>query len=448
VGTRGSAAFLATVLVALTIVVVAPSASHRGPSLASPRNYTTGKGPFSVATGDLNGDGSLDLATANYSGTVSVLLNQGDGSFRPKLDLRITTTTAVDRGVTIGDVNGDGKPDLVTANYSSPYTVSVFVNRGDGSFQDKVDYETGRFPSSVAIGDLNGDSKPDLITANQYGNSASVLLNKGDGSFQARRTYRTGFGAAQVAIADLNGDDKPDFATANRLGGTVSVLLNRGDGSFQARIDYRTASINSGPESVAIGDLDGDGDPDLATANGGTNTVSVFINRGDGSFRARPYFLTKLWPRSIALGDLNRDGKRDLVVANDQSHTVSVFINKGGARFQPTIDYRTERWPVSVVVDDLDGDGKLDVATANSAANSISVLPNASGRCVVPNVTRELVSGAKRTIVRASCRVGKIRRAHSKIVKKGRVISQTPAWGAFLSRDGKVNLVVSRGRKR
>jgi hypothetical protein len=145
VGPRGCAVFLASLAVALIFGVISPSATY-APQFAGPRNYTTGEGPFSVATGDLNGDGSLDLATANYGGTVSVLLNQGDGNFRPKLDLRITTTTAVDRGVAIGDLNGDGKPDLVTANYS-PYTVSVFVNRGDGSFQDKVDYETGRFPS-------------------------------------------------------------------------------------------------------------------------------------------------------------------------------------------------------------------------------------------------------------------------------------------------------------
>jgi hypothetical protein len=442
-GARGCVVLLLSLAVVLIFGGVSPSATYTRPF--SPRNYPLGTHPFSIATGDLNGDRALDLATANFAGTVSLLLNQGDGSFAPKVDIRVQSQDGVNHAIAIGDLNGDAKADLVTANYL-PFSVSVLLNRGDGSFQDKVDYETGRFPSSVAIGDLNADGKPDLVTANQYGNSVSVLLNKGDGSFQPKRAYPADLGAAVVAIADLNGDAKPDLATANRLAGTVSVLLGKGDGSFQNRVNYRTASVNSGPESVAVGDLDGHGLPDLATANGGTNTVSVFLNRGDGSFLTKPPFLTDLWPRSIAIGDLNGDGKQDLAVANDESHEVSLFVNKGRASFRPTVDFRTGRIPVSVTIGDLNRDGKLDAATANAFGNSISVLPNASGRCVVPEVTREVLPAARQRIARANCRVGKVRRALSKRVKKDRVISQTPNWGVISSKGAKVNLVVSRGR--
>jgi len=252
-------------------------------------------------------------------------------------------------------------------------------------------------PSSVAIGDLNGDGKPDLVTANWEADTVSVLLNRGDGSFGAKREYSTGRHADAVAIGDLNGDVEPDLATANDVANTVSVLLNRGDGSFEAKLDYATGRR---PDQIAIGDLNGDGKPDLATANVNANTVSVLANRGDGSFEAK-------------------------------------------------LDNATGDFPVSVAIGDLNGDGEPDLATANTNTKygTVSVLTNTPGLCTVQGVMRQTLSAAKRTIARANCRVGKISRAYSKKIKRGRVISQKPRFGAVLPGDGKVNLVVSRGRK-
>jgi hypothetical protein len=261
-GARGCAVLLACVGVALTLGLVASFATS-APSFAAPRSYATGGDPVSVAIGDLNGDGKPDLATANDANTVSVLLNSGDGSFQAKLDYATGDTP---NSVAIGDLNGDGRPDLATAN-SEASTVSVLLNSGDGSFQAKLDYETGGGPGSVAIGDLNGDGSPDLATANvccASPGAVSVLLNRGDGSFQAKLDYATGGDPYSVAIGDLNGDGKPDLATANYDASNVSVLDNRGDGSFHARLAYRTGRQ---PRSVAIGDLNGDRKPDLATAN-------------------------------------------------------------------------------------------------------------------------------------------------------------------------------------
>jgi hypothetical protein len=258
---------------------------------------------------------------------------------------------------------------------------------------------TGALPVSVAIGDLNGDGKPDLATANPDPNAVSVLVNRGDGSFQAKLDYETGNRPRSVAIGDLNGDDKPDLATANFDSGngkTVSVLLNRGDGSFQAKLDYATGL---GPASVAIGDLNGDGKPDLATGNPDEYAVSVLVNRGDGGFQAK-------------------------------------------------LDYATGRGPASVAIGDLNGDDKPDLATANSDDETVSVLLNTPGLCTVQDVKAKTLPTAKRTIVRGNCRVGKIRRAYSTRVKRGRVISQKPKPGRVLPKRGKVNLVVSRGRKR
>jgi hypothetical protein len=280
----------------------------------------------------------------------------------------------------------------------------VLTNTGDGSFQAKVDYRTEGDPYSLAIGDLNGDGKPDLATGNEFAGGVSVLLNTGGGSFRAARNYQTGLGPISVAIGDLNGDGKPDLVTANNAGdkevvsASVSVLLNRGDGTFRAGRGYRTGR---NPRSGAIGDLNGDGKPDLVSANHyrETNTVSVFTNNGDGSFQAK-------------------------------------------------LDYRTGGDPYSVAIGDLNGDGKQDLATANLDANTVSVLLNRAGLCTVQDVFRQTLPAAKRTVARANCRAGKIRRTYSNRVKKGRVISQKPKPGTVLPNRGKVNLVVSRGPRR
>ena len=179
-GARGSAVFLGCVGVALTLGIVAPSASP-GLSFAGPRTYSTGFDPQSIALGDLNRDGKQDLAVANSgSRTVSVLTNSGEGRFRRR-DYR---TGKFPASVAIGDVNGDRKPDLAVANVHSN-TVSVLENIGGGNFRRR-DYGTGSSPTSVAIGDLNGDGKPDLAVANSVSNSVSVLENAGAAASQRR----------------------------------------------------------------------------------------------------------------------------------------------------------------------------------------------------------------------------------------------------------------------
>ena len=435
------------VFVGLLALVGSVDASGRSggsaPSFAAPRSYGTGRAPWSVAIGDLNGDRRPDLVAANTgANSVSVLLNKGHGSFRPRHD---SPTGAFPHTVAIGDLNGDGKPDLAISNFAG--TVSVLLNKGDGSFRAKHDYEAGDGPNSVAIGDLNGDGAPDLATPNVWAGTVSVLLGDGAGGFQSEIEYAAGDGTSALAVGDLNGDGKPDLATVNEEN-SVSVLLNRGDGSFGGKVDYRTGD---GDTSVAIGDLNGDGKPDLATANTYANTVSVLLNNGDGSFEAGREYRTARGPKSVAIGDLTRDGKPDLAIADGgcacTSVGISVLANRGDGTFRPKVDFPAGRGSRWVAIGDLNGDGRQDVATANSGANTVSILLSSTRACTVPNVKGQTVLVATRTLARASCRVGKVHRSHSRSVRTGRVISQKPKSGAVLPSGGKVDLIISLRRK-
>jgi hypothetical protein len=444
-GALGCAVLVACAGIALTLGIATLSAGS-APSFAAPVGYPTGAAPRWVAIGDLNGDGRPELATANgryETDTVSVLANRGDGTFRRKRDY---ATGLGPVSVAIGDLNGDGKPELASANIGER-SVSVFLNQGDGTFRAKRDYPTGNGPFSLAIGDLDGDGKLDLATVSGNGGGegiVSVLLNKGDGSFRANVDYATGLFSIAIAIGDLNGDGKPELAVTNADADTVSVLPNRGDGTFQAHLDYATGLD---PGSIAIGDLNGDGKPELATANG-AGSVSVLANRGDGTFQAHLDYAAGPSPVSLAIGDLNGDGTPELATANAGVNSVSVLPNRGDGSFEVKRDYATARRPLSVAIGDLNGDGQPDLATANEDANSVSVLANTTSLCVVPSVTGKTVPAAKRTVSRANCGLGKIRRAYSKTVKRGRVTAQKPKPYTLLPSGGKVNVVVSRGRKR
>jgi hypothetical protein len=443
---RSSAILLACIGLALAPVGVGSSAKLL-PSFAPARSYVAGESLAYAAIGDLNGDGKPDLAAVNDDDdTVSVLINRGEGRFRAR---RAYRTHFSPQSVAIGDLNGDGKPDLATANAGD---VSVLLNKGDGTFGMRRDYATDEGSQSLAIGDLNGDGKADLAVENgDNPGSVSVLLNKGDGSFQPKVDYPIGdFGLGSVAIGDLNRDGKPDLAAVLAPRNNVSVFFNKGDGTFQPKADYTTGNT---PLSVAISDLNGDGKPDLATANsvkvGSPGTVSVLLNTGEGSFETRRDYATGREPQSIAVGDLNGDRKPDLTTANWYD-SVSVLVNRGDGSFQSPRTFPSGPNPESVAIGDLNKDDKRDLVIADSGQDPqiVSVLLNATGLCAVPQITRAALPVARRAIASAGCRVGRISRAYSRTVKRGRVVSQKPKPGTVLRKGGKVNLIISKGRRR
>jgi hypothetical protein len=292
-----------------------------------PQFYNLSNGPSSIVTGDLNGDGKADLAVVNAQG-VSVFFNDGSGGLLAPVSFATGTAPA---WVALGDLNGDGKADLAVANQGASNgselvggDVAVLLNMGGGTFV-AANYPAGASPEAVAMADLNGDGKADLAVAS--GTGVSVLLNNGNGTFGAPVSYGSGTNPFSVAAGDLNGDGKIDLAVASRAG-AASVLLNIGNGTFAAAVNYTYTSTfhNIGP--VVIGDLNGDGRPDLAsgTYTDPCSAVAVLLNQGDGVFGA-PFYVpaSNSSPSSVTLGDLNGDGKLDLVVPNGDG--VAVLLN-------------------------------------------------------------------------------------------------------------------------
>lgn len=340
--------------------------------------YPAGNGPQSIAIGDVNGDQVSDVVVSNGWG-VSVLLNKGDGTG----DGTFAEPTGYDAGndpqtVAIGDLNGDGANDLAVSNQSSD-DVSVLLNNGDGTFADAADYSVGNHPEFVAIGDLNGDNANDLATANRFSGDLTVLLNQGDGTFADPVNYDVNGEPRSVAIGDLDGDGANDLAASNYLSdftnGVALVLLNTGDGTFADAIAYGEGAV-AGSRSIAIGDLNGDGDGDIAVSNLASADVSVLLNNGDGAFAAAITYDVHSEPHWVAIGDLNGDHANDLVATNLFSDDVTVLFNNGRGTFAQSIEFGAGLEPLAVAIADFNGDGANDLAVANHHSDDVSILLN------------------------------------------------------------------------
>ena len=356
---------------------------------ASPVNYPAGTSAAAIAIGDFNGDGKADLAVASQGDNfgagagVSVLLGNGDGSFHPAVTYATDSTPYF---VAVGDFNGDGYTDLAVANgfnYAADGgTVSVLLNKGDGTFRPAVNYSTDAHPVVVRVGDLNGDGIADLVVTNrgtEFAGSVSVLLGNGDGTFQTAVNYA---GACQtmpfaggteftcqhpfdVAIADFNGDGKADLAFTDAQ--NLNVLLGNGDGTFQKAITYPAGDT---PSYFAVGDFNGDGKADVDVLNFSSGTTDVLLGNGDGSFRSPVAYHfnggANTSTNSISVADFTGDGKLDLIVGTN-SGFVEVLPGNGDGTFQPALKYATGFLSYAVV-GEFNGDGMTDLAAVSGGA--------------------------------------------------------------------------------
>ena len=340
--------------------------------------------PFALCAGDVDGDTFEDIVVAvPERNTISVMRNSGAGLFPVRLDY---PTGAYPRSIAIQDLDGNGTREIVVANNNSSGigTVSVFRNLGSGTLAPRSDYAVGIQPSAVTVADLDGDGKPDLAVAKYHAANSgqiSVMLNRGNCEFSAAVDYPVGSYPIAIVSGDVDGDGAVDLVAVNIAGKTVSVLMNLGDGTFREPANYLAATQ---PRYVCVGDMNRDGHLDFAVVNiglnGSENSVSVFLNRGDGTFLSRVDYLAGSEPRGLALGDFDSDGDLDLAVANSGTglarSTVSVFINAGDAIFSGRIDYAVGAGPIFLSSGDFNADGLLDLAVANYDGRTVSVLFN------------------------------------------------------------------------
>ncbi|MGI4875566.1 MAG: FG-GAP-like repeat-containing protein [Janthinobacterium lividum] len=371
-----------------------------------------GSSPQGVAVGDVDGDGDLDLVTGNnYGSVVSVRLNGGNSTGSNTGVYGAATTVTVGnspQNVALADVDGDGDLDLVAANNNTS-TVSVVLNGGDntgsntGTFTGGSTVSVAAFPRRLVLADIDGDGDLDLLTIHNNSTTVSIRLNGGDatgsntGIFSGTGTATAGGYAAGLALGDVDGDGDLDLLTANNdntgSNGTVSVLLNGGDASGSNAGTFSggsTVSVGQFPYHVALGDVDGDGDLDLLTANrlNTTGTVSIRLNGGDataatlnaGTFGNGSSVNVGTTPQSLALGDVDGDGDLDVVASNYDSNgptTVSVRLNGGSAAsvnagtFSNGSDPTVSGAPLDLALGDVDGDGDLDIVTVSSSSASV-----------------------------------------------------------------------------
>lgn len=372
---------LAAPRTSLALAVVASATCLAGgrataQSCFSTSPYAVGAEPSCVVMADVSGDGLNDLIVANHDlaldNRISVLLNNGDGTFAPSVYYN-----AGDRPYWIahGDIDGDLDLDVAVTNYFDT-TVSIYLNNGDGSLAPQITYDIGNGPGFVVLARLDGDADLDLAATNITDDTVSILLNNGDGTFAPQSTFASGPGPYGLIAVDLDGDTLLDLAACNHHSNTMSVLLGNGDGTFDAPAAY---IVDAGPVGCDARDLDSDGDLDMAVAN--TNqaatgtTISVLMNNGDGTFAAHTPYPAAVGPYTLKIADFNSDGFGDLTAAHE-SGFASIMLNNGDGTFAPAVDFPVGLNPVGLDVGDLDGNGTPEVAVTCYGADEIWVLFN------------------------------------------------------------------------
>jgi hypothetical protein len=349
------------------------------PSFLAPAIYDAASNASYPVIADVNADGRRDVLIPTAPVGIAVLLGIGDGSLGPPIFYPAASGSSA---LAVTDINSDGKLDVATADRPTK-TVSVLLGRGDGTFLPNINTSAGaNEPGRIATGDFNNDGRPDLaVTYVNKKSGVGILMGNGDGTFEPITIYDTGPTAfyAPLSSIDLNSDGFDDVIVSNSYSNTVSVYISLGDGTFAPRVDY---AAGDAPHGQAIGDVNKDGWLDLVIGNGDVVTlsessVSILLGNGDGSFAPPRTFVTGLAPQGPVLADVNRDRKLDIATVSPQSGLVSLHLGNGDGTFgAPTTYADIGNNQRGFAGGDLNNDRYPDLVITRFGSNKVTVLLN------------------------------------------------------------------------
>jgi FG-GAP-like repeat len=386
--TKFSAIRVFTALIIITGIIIfsCASSTKRNISVFDIITIKVGKGAGSVEIGDFNRDNFPDIAVANTEdSSVTILLGNGKGKFTEATGSPFFSNR-YPNDIVIADFNKDGNLDLGIANTEVSF-LTVLLGNGNGQFHQaaKSPFIVNAKPHThgIATGDFNGDGNLDLATDSWGVNSVLIIFGDGKGNFDRQMSYKVGKRPYQrLRVADVNKDGKPDIVTTNLEGNNATVLLGMGEGKFQ-EVEGSPFPAGDAPFGIAIGDVNGDNNPDLAIANSPTITaeskgkdgLSILVGDGSGKFsslKGSP-FKTGKSPSRVAIGDLDGNRINDIVVTNYNDNSISIFyMDKNGVMESKII--KVGNRPSGVGIYDMNMDGKNDIVVSNYDDNTIMIL--------------------------------------------------------------------------
>src|SRR6478752_6237157 len=366
--------------------------------------FGQGFGPQSFALGDLDGDGDVDILVGDSffgSPGVSVLKNNGDQTFAAPVYYSAPLNEVVGE-VALSDFDSDGDLDAfatIRGDFDQMTKIKVWRNNGNGTFAAPIEFPTGQGPAGIVIADFTGDGKPDVITANYGGSSISLLRHNGliggAAGFLPPVSFDATNHAEKIAAADVNGDGILDVVVGETVDigplATLAVMINTGNGSFAAPVIYDAAPGGRfGSTAVALADLDNDGDVDLiggglySSGSIDNGAVTIRRNNGSGTFGSaeiilftNPNYVSN--PKELTTGFINGDGFPDIVAAVPSGRAIEGFVvvnSNGSGGFNTPVYYEASQQTFDVAIVDLDGDGDGDVITVAKSSAAVTVHQN------------------------------------------------------------------------